>query len=63
MATRETDWRSIVTRTDPDWPRNSRRVVEYRFSAPGKRDGSEKTHEGGQRVFMADYRTRGGYED
>lgn len=60
--TRSTTWRDLVVRADPDHTRNSRMVIEYEFSAPGRGfGGDDRTHEGGQRIFKGDYQTRGPY--
>jgi len=61
---RETTLRALCVQADPDFARMSRFVVEYRFSAPGRSyagNGSERTHEFGERIFMGDYQTRGPY--
>jgi hypothetical protein len=58
-TTRTTDWRSIVIACDPDWPRDSRYVIEYEFSAAAP--GDETTHEGTMRVFRGYYDLRGPY--
>ena len=61
-SSRTTTLRALVVQADPDWVRNSRWVVEFEFSASGWRQaGDERTHEGGKRVFYADYQTRGPY--
>ena len=70
---RETDWRSICVRADPDFTRKSRVTPEYKFNAPGrhanpKGDDPRATDDdiaehAGERVFYADYQERGPYGD
>lgn len=40
-----------VIANDPEWPVTSKRIEEYRFPSPDGKD----------RIFVADYRTRGIY--
>jgi hypothetical protein len=55
-----TDFRSLVIKSDPDWPRDKRYVVEYEFPAHG--GGDDRTHEGQMRVFKGFYDQRGPYD-
>ena len=48
-------WRQIVISANPQWRKESRRVVEYEFSASDKN--------GDRRTFSADYQNRGAYAD
>lgn len=48
-------------RSNPNHVRESRFVIEYEFSVAGDRPGDPRTHEGGRRVFRANYDTRGAY--
>ncbi len=63
-TTREIGWLDIIHRADPDFDRASNWVVEYAFTShgtPHHTGNAHLTHEGGQRVFRAHYRTRGAY--
>jgi hypothetical protein len=71
---RETDWRTLCVKADPDFTRKSRITPEYRFSAPGRRTDPNSGKDGmaseddiveyaGERVFYADYQNRGPYGD
>lgn len=64
-TTKQTDWRSIVVKADPDWNRDRRYVNEYEFTSRGTASDSagEKTHEGQRRVFRGYYDRRGPYAD
>lgn len=57
------DFRSLVIRADPDWPRDKRFVTEYEFTAPSSPSGDPRTHEGGQRIFKGFYDQRGPYAE
>lgn len=59
--TRETTWRDMVLRANPDHVRESRLVVEYQFT-PATRGRDSRTHEDGYRVFRGDYMRRGPYQ-
>lgn len=59
-VTRETSWRDLCLKADPDFARNSRIVVEYEFST-GRRLGDERIHRSGRRIFEGDYKVRGPY--
>ena len=63
MASREIDWRSLVLKADPEHNKKNTEAVEYEFSAPAGRSANqtEKTFDGGFRVFRGNYRTRGPY--
>lgn len=60
VTTRQTDWRSIVTRVDPDWQENNLRPIEYEFTAP-RGAGKPDIHLNGMRVFRGYYQNRGPY--
>ena len=63
-GTRRIDWLTLVTQADPDFGRESRHVVEYRFSTPGGRPpphSSREDYEDGFRIFRGDYQNRGPY--
>lgn len=54
--------RAEVIAVDPEWPRTSRWHAEYRFkTVPGFRYPG--IYEDGERVFYADYTTRGAYNE
>ena len=59
-TTRLSDWRSIVSRTDPDRQENNLRPIEYEFTAP-KGAGKPDIHLNGMRVFRGYYQTPGPY--
>ena len=64
MASRTTTLHALCMRVDPDFLRKSRIVVEYEFSAPGRRSPSDVdgvTYEMGRRIFTGDYQARGPY--
>lgn len=62
MAHKETDWRSLVVKADPNWQRDNRHTIEYEFTSHAG-GGDERTHENGRRVFKANYDERGPYSD
>jgi len=59
MASRQTNWHTLVVRADPNFYDLSRNVIEYEFTSHASE--SELTHEAGLRVFRGDYQTRGPY--
>lgn len=59
-VSRQTSWRELCLKADPDFARNSRVVVEYEMSA-GRTAGDERVHRGGRRIFEGDYARRGAY--
>lgn len=62
MPTRSTTWRTLCVQADPDHTKNSRLVEEYEFGSTGRsKTGNERTHDGGRRIFVGDYQTRGPY--
>jgi hypothetical protein len=63
MSTRTTTLRALVVQADPEHTKESRYVIEYRFTSPGRAVGNQQVQEAGQRVFRGDYQTRGPYAD
>ena len=61
MPSRQFSWRELVIRANPEHNRESRYVIEYEFSAPARRSGDERVHEGDRRVFRGLYEQRGAY--
>jgi hypothetical protein len=66
--TRQTTLRAEVIRADPSWPVTSRVHDEYAFGRRGRRRGEPHRapvdpRNEGQRVFQADFATRGAYAD
>lgn len=59
-VSRQTSWRELCLKADPDFARNARTVVEYEFSM-GRTMGDERVHRNGRRIFEGDYQTRGAY--
>lgn len=61
---RVTTYRDLVIKSDPDFVRESREVIEYECTTPAGRGVAEdRTHEGGRRVFRAIEAQRGAYAD
>lgn len=54
VRTRETNWRNLVLKADPNFVHRSRIVREYIFSSTDPRTG-------GPREFYGDYTRRGNY--
>ena len=54
-------WHTLCVQADPDHTRDARVVVEYEMSAPARLPNSEEFHQGGRRVFLGDYQSRGPY--
>ena len=59
-VSRQTSWRELCLKADPDFARTSRVVVEYEMSM-GRTIGDERVHRNGRRIFEGDYARRGAY--
>lgn len=59
-VSRQTSWRELCLKADPDFARSARVVTEYEFSM-GRTMGDERVHRNGRRIFEGDYARRGAY--